>query len=78
MSLWLNYLAYDIMGEVVFGQGFNMLTETSLRYILPLIDSMVFSMLLVCLQTLPHLALFVTAGPHMYRAESFLHCISLV
>lgn len=53
MSLWLNYLAYDIMGEVVFGKGFDMLTQTSLRYILPLIDSMVFSMLLVSLLPTP-------------------------
>lgn len=50
MSLWLNYLAYDIMGEVVFGNGFNMLTDDKERYILPLIDNMVFSMLLVGLQ----------------------------
>lgn len=47
MSLWMNYLAYDIMGEVVFGRGFNMLTDTKLHYMLPLIDDMVFSMLLV-------------------------------
>lgn len=50
MSLWLNYLAYDIMGEVVFGNGFKMLTDDKERYILPLIDNMVFSMLLVGLQ----------------------------
>lgn len=49
LSLWLNYLAYDIMGEVVFGKSFNMLTDPSLRYILDLIDSMVFSTLLVYL-----------------------------
>ncbi|KIW29548.1 uncharacterized protein PV07_05360 [Cladophialophora immunda] len=46
MSLWLNYLAYDVMGEVVFGNGFNMMTDDKERYILPLIDNMVFSMLL--------------------------------
>ncbi|KIY03472.1 uncharacterized protein Z520_00163 [Fonsecaea multimorphosa CBS 102226] len=46
MSLWLNYLAYDIMGEVVFGKSFDMLTNPSLRYVLDLIDSMVFSTLL--------------------------------
>lgn len=47
MSLWFNYLSYDIMGELVFGRGFGMLTDTSLRYILELIDSTVFSYLLV-------------------------------
>ena len=47
MSLWLNYLAYDIMGEIVFGKGFNMMTNDKIRYILPLIDDMTFSMLLV-------------------------------
>lgn len=47
MSLWFNYLSYDIMGELVFGRGFGMLTDTSLRYILDLIDSTVFSYLLV-------------------------------
>lgn len=47
MSLWLNYLAYDIMGEVVFGKGFDMMTNEKIRYILPLIDDMTFSMLLV-------------------------------
>ncbi|OAP63321.1 hypothetical protein AYL99_02548 [Fonsecaea erecta] len=46
MSLWLNYLAYDIMGEVVFSKSFDMLTNPSLRYVLDLIDSMVFSTLL--------------------------------
>ncbi|RVX76061.1 hypothetical protein B0A52_00418 [Exophiala mesophila] len=46
MSLWLNYLAYDIMGEIVFGKGFNMMTNDKIRYILPLIDDMTFSMLL--------------------------------
>ncbi|KIW84306.1 hypothetical protein Z517_03556 [Fonsecaea pedrosoi CBS 271.37] len=46
LSLWLNYLAYDIMGEVVFGKSFNMMTDPSLRYVLDLIDSMVFSTLL--------------------------------
>src|ERR1700761_3394488 len=49
MSLWLNYLAYDVMGEVVFGNGFDMMTDEKERYILPLIDNMVFSMLLVSL-----------------------------
>ena len=47
MSLWFNYLSYDIMGELVFGKGFGMLTDPSLRYILDLIDSTVFSYLLV-------------------------------
>ncbi|OQV00250.1 hypothetical protein CLAIMM_05773 isoform 2 [Cladophialophora immunda] len=46
MSLWFNYLSYDIMGELVFGRGFGMLTDPSLRYILDLIDSTVFSYLL--------------------------------
>jgi hypothetical protein len=48
MALWMNYLAYDVMGEVVFGKGFDMLTSSKLHYILPLIDNMVFSFLLVC------------------------------
>lgn len=48
MSLWFNYLSYDIMGEMVFGRGFGMLTDPSLRYILELIDATVFSYLLVC------------------------------
>ena len=47
LSLWLNYLAYDIMGQVVFGRSFDMLTSPSLRYVLSLIDSMVFTTLLV-------------------------------
>lgn len=47
MSKWLNYLAYDIMGEIVFGRGFDMLIDEQLHYILPLIDNMVFSFLLV-------------------------------
>ncbi|KAL6241983.1 hypothetical protein RBB50_011228 [Rhinocladiella similis] len=46
MSLWFNYLSYDIMGEMVFGRGFSMLTDPSLRYMLDLIDSTVFSYLL--------------------------------
>lgn len=52
MSLWFNYLSYDIMGEMVFGRGFSMLTDPSLRYMLDLIDSTVFSYLLVCLFSL--------------------------
>ncbi|EXJ70268.1 uncharacterized protein A1O5_06336 [Cladophialophora psammophila CBS 110553] len=46
LSLWLNYLAYDIMGEVVFGRSFDMLTDPSLRYVLSLIDASVFCTLL--------------------------------
>lgn len=47
MARWLNFLSYDCMGEMVFGRGFGMLTDPSLHYILDLIDSTVFSYLLV-------------------------------
>jgi hypothetical protein len=73
MSLWFNYLAYDIMGEVIFGRGFHMMTQTDLRYILPLIDDMVFSMLLVR-RTTWYWALDLT--DYISRAESFLDFIN--
>jgi len=47
MSRWLNFLSYDCMGEMVFGRGFGMLTDPSLHFILDLIDSTVFTYLLV-------------------------------
>ncbi|OAL35267.1 hypothetical protein AYO20_05521 [Fonsecaea nubica] len=46
MSRWFNFLSYDLMGEIVFGRGFGMLTDPSLHYILDLIDSTTFSYLL--------------------------------
>jgi len=47
MAKWMSYLAYDCMGEIVFGKGFGMLTDPSLRYILELMDMTVYSYLLV-------------------------------
>jgi cytochrome P450 len=68
MSLWLNYLAYDVMGEIVFARSFNMLTETSLRYILSLIDAMVFATLIGgCMPPLYKTGLINVLFPKIYK-----------
>lgn len=69
MSKWLNYLAYDIMGEIVFGRGFDMLIDEQLHYILPLIDNMVFSFLLV-IETIS-LLLFTANDDRVVRCHGY-------
>lgn len=38
MSDWFNFLAYDIMGHLAFGKGFNMMESDEHHYVQPLIE----------------------------------------
>ena len=42
MSLWCNYLTFDIMGDLSFGKQFGMLTNDEMRGIPALIDQNVY------------------------------------
>jgi len=42
MSLWCNYLTFDVMGELAFGKQFDMLTSEEMRGIPGLIDQNLF------------------------------------
>ena len=49
MSLWCNYLTFDIMGDLSFGKQFGMLTNEDMRGIPTLIDQNVYRQHIVSL-----------------------------
>lgn len=38
MSNWFDFLAYDIMGHLAFGKGFNMMESDEHHYVQPLLE----------------------------------------
>lgn len=47
IAKWANYLTFDVMGDIAFGKGFNMLSDNALHSVPKMIDQSLHRQLLV-------------------------------